>query len=459
MQAEQIQHLVQQARDYFETGKTKSVDFRREQLQKLYRAVDENQDRIEEALRRDLNKSAYESFLTETSLILGEIKYMSKRLKRWAKPRRKRADLSQFPASLKVYLEPYGVVLIMSPWNYPVQLTLIPVATALAAGNTVIVKPSAYSPATSSLVKELLESLFPTGLVSVVEGGREENSSLLDQKFDYIFFTGSPGVGHVVMEAAAKHLTPMTLELGGKSPTLVDETADVTLAAKRIAFGKLINAGQTCVAPDHVWVHESRREELLAALKKELSVVTEDLDYYRGNFPTIVNQKHYDRLVSYLDDGTVYMGGETDPERRHISPTILVEPPLESPVMQEEIFGPILPVLGYKDLDLWIARQRELPRSLALYHFTEDGAAADKVREALSYGGGCVNDTLLHMVSPHAPFGGVGNSGMGHYHGRYGFETFSHLKTVLQKPKLFDNFLRYHPYKEKWLGLLKKLLG
>lgn len=459
MDKQQIKEAVQRARDYFQSGKTRSVDLRREQLQNLYRAVDDNQDRIEKALHEDLNKSGYESFLSETSLVLEEIKYMRKHLKRWAKPRRKRAALSQFPATLKVHPEPYGVVLIMSPWNYPFQLTLVPVATALAAGNTVMVKPSAYSPATSRLIKDLLEDLFPQGLVTVVEGGREENSALLEQKFDYIFFTGSPGVGHVVMEAAAKHLTPMTLELGGKSPTLVDATADVDIAAKRIAFGKLINAGQTCVAPDHIWVHESQKDALLQALKRELSVVTQDPDYYRQKFPKIVNDKHFERLVGYLKDGDLYMGGEANADTRQITPTILVEPDLQSPVMQEEIFGPILPVLGYKDLDLWLKYQQGLERPLALYHFTKDRAAADHVRETLSYGGGCINDTLLHMVSPHAPFGGVGNSGMGHYHGRYGFETFSHLKTVLQKPKLLDNFLRYHPYQDKWLGILKKLLG
>ncbi len=453
-----IQEKVQRARAFFASGKTLDITFRQEQLQKLYDALQKRLPEVEAALKADLNKSPFEGYLTETSIVLGEIRYMKAHLASWAKPRRVPAAMNQLPARVRLHPEPYGVCLVMSPWNYPIQLTLVPVVCALAAGNTVVVKPSIYSPESSHFIRSLLEESLEPGLVSVIEGGREENQGLLHERFDYIFFTGSPRVAHVVMESAAKNLTPMTLELGGKSPVIVEESADLKLAAKRLAFGKLCNAGQTCVAPDHVYVQRSVKEAFLQEFKASFGSVTQDPAYFRDMFPRIINQKHFERLLGYLEGQTILMGGESWPDRLQIAPTILDEAPEDSPVMQEEIFGPIMPVIAYDDFDELIARQKQKEKPLALYHFTRNAEHEAKVVRELSYGGGCVNDTLLHIISPHSPFGGVGRSGMGQYHGRFGFETFSHLKTVLKKGTFGDLALRYPPFKEKNLSFLKKLL-
>lgn len=455
---ESFRAICERGRRFFDSGKTRDPDFRRAQLRRLLAACKAREAEVEAALKADLNKSPHESYMTEISIVYNEISYLEKHLNAWSRPRRALTALSQMPARVRIHPEPYGLVLVMSPWNYPFQLTLVPIACAIAAGNAVVVKPSAYSPATSLLLRSLVEESLEPGLVQVVLGGRAQNAGLLEQRFDYIFFTGSPLVGHLVMEAAARNLTPLTLELGGKSPVIVDETADLPLACKRLAFGKLGNAGQTCVAPDHIYVHESVKERFLEELKKALSVVTNDPAYFALNFPAIVNEKHFERIQGYLRDQKILFGGKAYPERRQLEPTILDEPSEDSPVMQEEIFGPIFPVLSYRSLDELIEQQRQKEKPLALYLFTRSSENEKKVTGQLSFGGGCINDCLMHMVSPHAPFGGTGKSGMGSYHGRWGFETFSHEKTVLKKPKLFDLPVRYHPFSETKTKLLKRLL-
>ncbi len=443
-----IKAAVQAARAYFNAGHTLDVSARLDALARLEETVTRRQADILAALKQDLNKSPYESFMAEVGLVLGEISLARRKLRRWAKPQPCRPSLAQFPASARVYKQPYGLVLVMSPWNYPFQLTMNPLIGAVAAGNCAIVKPSAYAPATSQVMADLCEAAFDPGHVRVIQGGREENSALLEEKFDYIFFTGSPAVGHLVMEKAAKHLTPMTLELGGKSPVIVDETADLTLAARRILFGKLINAGQTCVAPDYVLAHHSIKEKLTQALTQELSRMMPDEGYFRETYPKIINQKHFERLLGLLEGQRVLTGGKAHPDTRQISLALVDAPDPGSPLMQEEIFGPILPILGVENLQEAIAFVKGRPHPLALYLFTTSAQVEAQIISQLHFGGGCVNDTVLHLAGAHLPFGGVGESGMGRYHGKTSFDTFTHHKSVLKKWRSFDLPLRYHPYKD-----------
>lgn len=453
-----IKEARREIQEFFDSGQTLDVGFRLQVLQQLYYAVRNSQEAILQALHEDLNKSPHEGYMTEVGLVLGEISAVRKHLKKWARPKKVRADRSQFPAQVYIYKEPYGAVLVMSPWNYPFLLSLDPVVEAIAAGNTVLLKPSAYSPATSALLKNLLEHSLPKGLVRVVEGGRQENQALLDEQFDYIFFTGSPKVGHLVMAKASEHLTPVTLELGGKSPTLIDESADLELTAKRLAFGKLTNAGQTCVAPDYVLIPRELREEFISLLEAELAKVSKDAKYYQDNYPKIINQKQYDRLQGLLQGQKIIYGGKSDPLSLKIEPTLVLNPDLDSPLMQEEIFGPILPILDYEKFEDAIAFIKARPKPLALYHFTQNLEREAYVNSHISFGGGCINDCLLHLSSHTAPFGGVGNSGFGKYHGQYGFDEFSHSKTVLKKGKILDLSVRYHPYKKRGFRLLKRVL-
>lgn len=416
-------------------------------LDRLEAAIRARLDAILEALRSDLNKSPHEAFMAEVGLVLGEIQYMKKRLKRWLKPTRVRSALAQLPGKTRIHHDPYGSVLVMSPWNYPFLLTVNPVIGALAGGNTVLVKPSAYSPHTAAILKTIFDAAFPEGDVETILGGRAENEALLEHDFDYIFFTGSPNVGKVVMRAAAQHLTPMTLELGGKSPVIVDKTAKIPETAKRILFGKLLNAGQTCIAPDHVICHQEVKEPLLAALKAETEKLFADRDYINKYWPKIINDHHFERLAGLIEDQVVVCGGRLSPDTNQIDLTILDSPAWDSPVMQEEIFGPILPVLTYTSLDRLIEEQQVRPKPLALYLFTTEAEVKDRVLRELPFGGGAINDTVLHISSSYAPFGGVGNSGMGNYHGKFSFETFTQKKTVLQKSWYFDIAVRHHPYK------------
>ena len=449
--------LVENQRAYFFTQATKPYAFRMEQLRKLDQWIGANEQAILEALQADLGKSAYEGYLTEVAMVKQEIKDALHNLKRWMKPHRAQTAIGQLPGTCRMYSEPYGVTLIMSPWNYPFQLTVAPLIGAISAGNCAVVKPSAYSAATSALLKRMIEELYDPCYIACVEGGRQENAGLLEQHFDFIFFTGSPGVGRLVMEKASAHLTPVSLELGGKSPVIVDETADIALTARRLAWGKCVNAGQTCVAPDYVLVHHSKEEALLEALIAELRRMYTSAPLMNPDWPRIINQRHFERLVGLLQSGVISHGGQIDAQSRRIAPTILTDVEWDSPVMQEEIFGPILPIIPYRRLDEAIARIQQRPKPLALYLFTQSKETEERFMREVSFGGGCVNDTILHLATPYMPFGGVGESGMGGYHGKYSFDTFSHVKSVLKRWAKPDVPLRYAPYdgKMKWI---KKLM-
>ncbi len=440
-----IHDIVESEKHFFRTGVTRGVDFRIDMLKKFRKAIIENDELISAALMADLNKQPFESYMCETGLLLEEINFHIKRLKKWSKTRRVKSGIGQLPGRSYVCPEPYGVVLIMAPWNYPVQLCLMPLVGAISAGNCAVVKPSAYAPESSRVISKLIESAFPTGFVTAVEGGRDANQALLDEPFDYIFFTGSVAVGKTVMEAAAKRLTPVTLELGGKSPIIVDETANLPLAARRIAFGKVLNAGQTCVAPDYLMIEKSVEAPFIEEYKKALASFFPDGDM--SGMVRIINDKHFERVCNILDNsGSVAIGGARDAETRFIEPAVLTDVPIDSPAMQQEIFGPVLPVLPYEKLDDCIDFIRSRPKPLALYIFSENKMNQEKVLNSCSFGGGCINDTVIHLASSHMSFGGVGESGMGSYHGKKSFDTFTHYRSVLKQGKL-DVKLRYFPYK------------
>ena len=440
-----IHEIVESEKHFFRTGVTRGVDFRIDMLKKFRKAIIENDELISAALKADLNKQPFESYMCETGLLLEEINFHIKRLKKWSKTRRVKSGIGQLPGKSYICPEPYGVVLIMAPWNYPVQLCLMPLVGAISAGNCAVVKPSAYAPESSRVISKLIESAFPTGFVTAVEGGRDANKALLDEPFDYIFFTGSVAVGKTVMEAAAKRLTPVTLELGGKSPIIVDETANLPLAARRIAFGKVLNAGQTCVAPDYLMIEKSVEAPFIEEYKKALADFFPDGDM--SGMVRIINDKHFERVCNILDNsGNVVIGGARDAETRFIEPAVLTGVPIDSPAMQQEIFGPVLPVLPYEKLDDCIDFIRSRPKPLALYIFSENKMNQEKVLNSCSFGGGCINDTVIHLASSHMSFGGVGESGMGSYHGKKSFDTFTHYRSVLKQGKL-DVKLRYFPYK------------
>ena len=452
-----IHETVQAQRAYFNTGATLPVSFRLEMLRKLRDAVDRRERDLADALSADLGKSAYESFMCEIGLARTEITYMLRHIRRLAGERTVRTPLAQFAARSFRKPSPYGNTLIMSPWNYPVLLTLDPLADAIAAGNTAVVKPSAYAPAASALLAEIIGDCFPAEYVAAVTGGRRENAALLEEKFDFIFFTGSQEVGKEVLRRAAEHLTPAVLELGGKSPCIVDETARLPLAARRIVFGKYLNCGQTCVAPDYILCHSSVKDRLVDALRGEIrrQYGAEPLD--NPSYGRIVNEKHFQRLLGLIDPDKVAAGGQSRPETLQIAPTILERVAGDDPVMQEEIFGPILPVLTYDRFEDLYAALADRAKPLALYLFSQDRA---RVREAMSrvrFGGGCVNDVVIHLASSELGFGGVGESGMGAYHGRAGFEAFSHAKSIVDKKTWLDLPMRYQPYQEGRYGKLVRL--
>ena len=451
-----IHEIVESEKHFFRTGVTRGVDFRIDMLKKFRKAIIENDELISAALKADLNKQPFESYMCETGLLLEEINFHIKRLKKWSKTRRVKSGIGQLPGKSYVCPEPYGVVLIMAPWNYPVQLCLMPLVGAISAGNCAVVKPSAYAPESSRVISKLIESAFPTGFVTAVEGGREANKALLDEPFDYIFFTGSVAVGKTVMEAAAKRLTPVTLELGGKSPIIVDETANLPLAARRIAFGKVLNAGQTCVAPDYLMIEKSVEAPFIEEYKKALASFFPDGDM--SGMVRIINDKHFERVCNILDNsGSIVIGGARDAETRFIEPAVLTDVPIDSPAMQQEIFGPVLPVLPYEKLDDCIDFIRSRPKPLALYIFSENKMNQEKVLNSCSFGGGCINDTVIHLASSHMSFGGVGESGMGSYHGKKSFDTFTHYRSVLKQGKL-DVKLRYFPYKSGKEKIIRMIL-
>ena len=452
-----IPALVSRQREYFLGGATLKPSERKESLLRLQKAILAREKEIAEALHADLRKSPFESYMSETGMVLDELRYIAKHLEKWAKLKRVPTPLSQFPSRSFICKEPYGVTLVMSPWNYPFLLSLDPLIGSIAAGNCVILKPSAYAPHTSHLLADLISSVFSPAHVAVVEGGREENSSLLEQRFDFIFFTGSVSVGKLVMEKAAQNLTPVVLELGGKSPCIIDETANLPMAARRLVFGKLLNAGQTCVAPDYVLVKRERKEDLISLLKSNIQDALGQNPGKNPEFPKIINQKHFQRLCAILEGETILLGGETDEAALTIAPTV-TEASAESLSMQEEIFGPILPILTYDKPDDAIRFIREREKPLALYLFTESKAFEKRILQEVSFGGGCINDTIIHLATHHMPFGGVGHSGMGSYHGKKSFDAFTHEKSIVKKSSSVDLPVRYHPYTEKKLKMLKKFL-
>ena len=441
-----IEQIVSAQRAYFAKGETLDLSFRRSALTRLKAAILAHENDINAALRADLNKSASETYMCETGMTLAELSYVLAHMNRWAKPCRVLTPLAQFHARSFTVKNPYGVTLIMSPWNYPFMLTMEPLIGALAAGNCCVVKPSAYAPVISSVIRTIISECFPPEYVAVVEGGRRENQALLDQRFDYIFFTGGVTVGKEVMRKAAEHLTPVSLELGGKSPCIVDATAKLDLAAKRLAFGKLLNCGQTCVAPDYLLIDRKVKDEFLALLKKHITAMIGEDALQNEDYVRMVNRRHYDRVLSLIDPAKVVFGGKGDPDSLHIQPTVMDNVTAEDAVMQEEIFGPILPVIAYDSIDEAIAFINEREHPLALYLFSEDKATQERFLHAVPFGGGCINDTIIHLATSRMGFGGVGQSGMGSYHGKKSFDTFSHEKSIVSKSTWMDLPVRYMPY-------------
>ncbi len=451
-----IKEIVSRQRKYFYTEETRSVAYRRTALKKLQAAIMRDENKILEALKKDLNKTDFEGYMTEVGMVLDELRYAIRHIKKWSRNKHVPTPLSQFHAKSFIVPEPYGVALILSPWNYPFQLCIEPLVGAIAAGNCAVVKPSNYAPNVSHVIAELIASCFGSEYIAVVEGGREQNTELLKEKFDYIFFTGSPEVGKLVMEAASKNLTPVSLELGGKSPCIVDQTADLKCAAKRVAFGKFLNAGQTCVAPDYLMVHRSVKDKFIDLVKAAVMEFFPNGGY--ADMPVIINDKHFNRLLGLIRGEKILLGGGSDPRRRFIEPTLLDDITFDSPVMQEEIFGPILPVMTFDRIDQVISSINTGPRPLALYLFTGDKAIENRVLKSISFGGGCINDTIIHVATSHMGFGGVGNSGMGKYHGKYSFDTFSHYKGIVKKYTWIDLPMRYHPYTKKNFKLVRFFL-
>ena len=456
MTEQDIEKLIKEQNKYFNSGLTRSYESRLFSLKALKRAILSNEDELCRALKEDLGKSRAEAFMCEIGLAISEINWLIKHLRGLMRKKHVLTPLAQFAATSFRSPSPYGNVLIISPWNYPLLLTLEPLADALAAGNTAILKPSAYAPATSEIIKNMIEKCFAPGLVAVVTGGRTENQALLKQKFDKIFFTGSKDVGKEVMRNAAEHLTPVTLELGGKSPCIVEKSAKVGLAARRIVFGKFLNCGQTCVAPDYVLCDESIRESLVSAIKKEITLQFGSKPLENPDYGKIVNEKHFNRLKGLINEEKTVWGGKSDEKEKRIEPTVMVDVSWEDAVMGEEIFGPILPILTYKTLDEAVLVIESHPHPLALYCFTEDKGVKEKILKKCRFGGGCINDVVIHLATSEMPFGGVGESGMGSYHGKAGFEEFSHTRSMVDKKTWMDMPVRYQPYtgfKEKLLRL------
>lgn len=442
-----VQIILDSQRKYFLSGKTLPVSERKKALINLKNTIDAYEFKIVKALRADLGKSSTESYMCEIGLAKTEINHMLKNIDRYAGEKRVPTPITQFASRSFEKPVPHGNVLIMSPWNYPFLLTIEPLVDAIAAGNTAILKPSAYSPHTSAVIKELIESCFSPEYAAVVLGGRQENAFLLEMKFDYIFFTGSRAVGQLVMEKASKTLTPITLELGGKSPCIVDKTANIPLAARRIVFGKYLNCGQTCVAPDYILCDAQIKDKLISAMKKEISRQFGSEPLKNENYGKIINKKHFDRICGLIDENKVVVGNERDSENLRLSPTIMDNVLWYDAVMQEEIFGPVMPVLTYDDFSEVIPKLQALDKPLALYIFSRSKENISALKNRVNFGGGCINDTIIHLATSNLAFGGVGESGMGSYHGRRGFESFSHIKSIVDKKNFIDLPMRYQPYR------------
>ncbi len=454
----EIESTLVRQKEFFQSGATLDIGFRKKQLIALKKAIVNNMSQIYEALYKDLQKSEFEAYSTEIGFVLEEIGYAIKRLRSWTKPVKVHTPLTCFAGKSFYMYQPYGTVLIIAPWNYPFQLLFAPLVGAIAAGNTVVLKSSPYVPNVSQVMKNIIEQTFETKYIAYFEGHRDVNQALLEQSFDMIFFTGSPSTGKIVMEYAAKHLTPVVLELGGKSPTIVDSDAKIRLAAKSIVWGKLINAGQTCIAPDYLLVHSAVKNELLEKMKYFIEKFYTSEQNKVNYYPKIVNEQNVDRLYSYLKCGKIYYGGIIDRSNRYFQPTILTDVDPECSVMQEEIFGPIFPVIEFSDLEQVVKLINSKPKPLAFYYFGRNKHRINYLLSRTTSGGMSVNDTLMHFVNPHLPFGGVGNSGMGRYHGWFSFKAFSNIRSVYKKSLWIDLPVRYLPPKKWKLNTVKKLL-
>ena len=458
MHPNDIDTILERQRAFFRGGTTHSVQFRQQMLARLCDGIRAHEADIIRALEADLGKSRFESYMCEIGMALSELRYMIRHLPRFAAKKKVRTPLAQFAASSWQQPSPRGNVLIMSPWNYPFLLSIEPLTDAIAAGNTAVVKPSAYAPETAAVIETIISECFDPEFVAVVTGGREENAALLSKKFDLVFFTGSQAVGREVLRHTAETLTPAILELGGKSPCIVDDTAKIKLAAKRIVFGKFLNCGQTCVAPDFVLCHRSVRDRLLEEILRQIRVQLGDDPLKNPEYGRIVNRKHFDRICALIDPQKTVCGGTFREETLQIAPTVLTNVNWDDPVMQEEIFGPVLPILTFDDLHHVIVRLSEQPKPLALYLFSEDQANILDVTERCAFGGGCINDTIIHLATSEMGFGGVGESGMGAYHGKAGFDAFSHTKSIVDKKTWMDLPMRYRPYKKLNEKLLRLFL-
>lgn len=452
-----IHHILHQQKVFFATHKTKNVSYRIQQLEKLKSVLQEHEEMLYEAIHQDFGKSRFDTFTTEISFILKDITYFLKNLKRLSKPRKVATNLANIPGRSRIYFEPLGNVLVIGAWNYPYQLSLSPMVAAIAAGNTCIIKPSEVAANTMVAMAKIINENFDPELLHVAQGGVEETTEILQLKFDKIFFTGSTRVGKIVYEAAAKHLTPIVLELGGKSPAIVTESADFQIAAKRIVWGKFLNGGQTCVAPDYVLVNEKIKDKFLEYLRSYIQQFNYQPD--SEHYTRIINEKNFDRLIQLIDPEKIYTGGNHDRSRLFIEPTILHNISWDDKMMEEEIFGPILPVLTYPYFREALTEIQSREKPLAAYLFTNNEDEKKLFTSLVSFGGGCINDVIMHLSNPHLPFGGVGNSGMGHYHGRFSFETFSHQKAVLHRKWWGEPNLKYPPYSENKLKWIKRLLG
>lgn len=448
MKKEEINDIVLRQREFFDSGKTLNTDFRINALKKLRYVIKKHEKEICSALKADLGKSRFESYMCEVGLALSEISYMIDHTKRFSAEKRVLTPLAQYASRSYVKPSPYGVTLIMSPWNYPFMITIDPLADALAAGNTAVLKPSAYSPNTSEVIKKIVEECFRPEYVAVITGGRQENRCLLSEKFDYIFFTGSQAVGREVMRHAAENLTPITLELGGKSPCIVDSAAKIELAAKRIVFGKFLNCGQTCVAPDYIYCDEKIKDRLIVEIIKQIERQFGKKPLLNSNYGKIINEKHFDRILSLINSEKVVFGGDNDRQNLRIEPVVMDNVQWNDAVMREEIFGPVLPVLTYRNIGEAVKKVNSMAHPLALYIFSENKSVIKYVTEKCQFGGGCVNDTIIHLATSNMAFGGVGESGMGGYHGKAGFDAFSHKKSIVDKKTWMDLPLRYQPYKQ-----------
>ena len=448
-------NYIENQENYFRNGNTLPISKRKKLLKNLKKEILSNEDKIFQALNNDLRKSNYETYLTEIGILISEIDLFLSNLKKWAKPKKVKSSLLSFPSSDYIYSEPYGKVLIISPWNYPFQLAVLPLMSAVAAGNTVVLKPSEHAPNTSSLIKEIIEKIFDKSHALVVEGAAETASKLLEYRWDYIFFTGSVKIGKIVATAAAKHLTPTTLELGGKNPCIIDDSVDLRLTSRRIVWGKFVNAGQTCIAPDFLIVKRNIKEQLIEHLSKEIERAYGKDPKESEDYPRIVNKTNLSRLSNMIKDTKILFGGEYDIETCYFSPTIIDEPRIDSPIMDEEIFGPILPIISYDDENQIEKLISKYEKPLALYVFSTNKTFSEKIIRKYSFGGGAINDTIIHVGNPNLPFGGVGYSGIGAYHGKSSFDLLSHKKSIVKKGNWLDIKIRYAPYKGK-LEYVKK---